>query len=203
MSATKEQERAALAQIREIIAGLGEDSYVGKAFEGCFEIAESNIDNDFMDSMQRNYERMHNEADAQRSRADASALDRDQLTAEIERLKKALEREEEWKPYEPTGNTTQEAYNNLSENECARELSDDEAAQLIAEEFGFDRDKIVILREINVYEINRHGRLRKVGATPRRPLFDVWDWYYICFYVKGRDNLTWEVHNGDLHPCIY
>ena len=49
--ATKEQERKALAQIEKIIKGLGEDSYIGKAFEGCFEIAEDNIDNDFWNSM--------------------------------------------------------------------------------------------------------------------------------------------------------
>ena len=48
---TKEQERKALAQIEKIIKGLGEDSYIGKAFEGCFEIAEDNINNDFWNSM--------------------------------------------------------------------------------------------------------------------------------------------------------
>ena len=48
---TKEQERKALEQIRKIVAGLGEDSYIGTAFEGCFEIAESNIENDFGESM--------------------------------------------------------------------------------------------------------------------------------------------------------
>lgn len=48
---TKEQERKALAQIRKIVESLGEDSYVGDAFEGCFEIAEENIDNDMACSM--------------------------------------------------------------------------------------------------------------------------------------------------------
>lgn len=44
--ATKEQERTALAKIRKIVAELGENSYVGTAFEGCFEDAEFNIDSD-------------------------------------------------------------------------------------------------------------------------------------------------------------
>ena len=48
---TKEQERKALEQIRKIVASLGEDSYVATAFEGCFEIAEQNIDNDWACSM--------------------------------------------------------------------------------------------------------------------------------------------------------
>ena len=46
MIATKDQERKALEQIRKIVADLGEDSYIGTAFEGCFEIAEQNIEND-------------------------------------------------------------------------------------------------------------------------------------------------------------
>lgn len=49
---TKEQERKALAQIRKIVDGLGEGSYIGTAFEGCFELAESNIEYDFGESMQ-------------------------------------------------------------------------------------------------------------------------------------------------------
>ena len=48
---TKEQERKALEQIRKIVAGLGEDSYIAMAFEGCFEIASENIENDFGCSM--------------------------------------------------------------------------------------------------------------------------------------------------------
>lgn len=49
--ATKAQERKALEQIRKIVEGLGEDSYIGHAFEGCFEMAEENIDNDWWCSM--------------------------------------------------------------------------------------------------------------------------------------------------------
>lgn len=53
---SKEQERKALEQIRKIVEGLGEDSYVGKAFEGCFELAEDNINNDFWMSMKERKE---------------------------------------------------------------------------------------------------------------------------------------------------
>lgn len=56
--ATKDQERKALEQIRKIVEGLGEDSYIGKAFEGCFDDAESNIDNDFWNSMAQRYKGM-------------------------------------------------------------------------------------------------------------------------------------------------
>ncbi len=50
---TKDQERKALEQIRKIVEGLGENSYIGMAFEGCFEIAEDNIENDLGRSMKQ------------------------------------------------------------------------------------------------------------------------------------------------------
>lgn len=53
---TKDQERKALEQIRKIVASLGEDSYIGTAFEGCFEIAAENIENDFACSMKQRKE---------------------------------------------------------------------------------------------------------------------------------------------------
>lgn len=56
MAATKEQERKALEKIKKIVEELGEDSYIGMAFEGCFEIAEENIENDFGCSMKQRAE---------------------------------------------------------------------------------------------------------------------------------------------------
>jgi len=49
--ATKEQERQALQKIRKIIDDLGDESYIGIAMQGCFEIAEENIENDWACSM--------------------------------------------------------------------------------------------------------------------------------------------------------
>lgn len=53
---TKDQEREALAKIREIVEALGQDSYIGTALEGCLEIAEENIENDFACSMKQRVE---------------------------------------------------------------------------------------------------------------------------------------------------
>ncbi len=50
---SKDQERKALEQIRKIVNALGEGSYIAMAFEGCFEIAEDNIGNDFGCSMKQ------------------------------------------------------------------------------------------------------------------------------------------------------
>lgn len=45
--ATKAEELRALEQIKDIVSQLGPDSYVAMAFEGCFEVAEDNIGNDW------------------------------------------------------------------------------------------------------------------------------------------------------------
>ena len=53
---SKQEERKALEQIKKIVASLGENSYIATAFEGCFEIAEENIENDFGCSMKQRKE---------------------------------------------------------------------------------------------------------------------------------------------------
>ena len=54
--ATKAEERKALIEIEKIVLGLGVGSYVATAFEGCWEIAKSNIENDFACSMRQRVE---------------------------------------------------------------------------------------------------------------------------------------------------
>lgn len=82
---TKEQERKALAQIKKIIDGLGENSYVGTAFEGCFEVAEENIENDFACSMKQRVE----SAEKARSKAHDKA---EELKAELKKAQEEIER---------------------------------------------------------------------------------------------------------------
>lgn len=53
---TKDQEREALEKIKAILDTLGPDSYVGTALEGCLEIAEENIENDWACSMKQRVE---------------------------------------------------------------------------------------------------------------------------------------------------
>lgn len=53
---SKKEELKALSDIKKIVEALGADSYVGVAFEGCFEIAEQNIECDFMCSMKQRYD---------------------------------------------------------------------------------------------------------------------------------------------------
>ena len=121
--------------------------------------------------------------------------------AEIERLKKELEREQGWKPYEDTRNITQEQYTELAESVpggAARYMTDAEAVDWVCSEFGFDRSKVTILHEVSEYEINRHHQLRRTGKKiDRRPVYCATDYHYIRFNV-GRN--WWECWNGQLRP---
>ena len=81
--ATKEQERNALKKIRKIVDELGEDSYIGFAFEGCFELAEQNIENDFALSPKARIE----SADERESKLTKKV---ERLTAEVKSLKSEM-----------------------------------------------------------------------------------------------------------------
>ena len=81
---TKEQERKALAQIRKIVEGLGEDSYVGTAFEGCVEVAEQNIENDWACSYKQQIESLE-------GRIESQAKDIEHLREQKDYYKKVVE----------------------------------------------------------------------------------------------------------------
>ena len=95
---TKEQERKALEQIKKIVAGLGENSYVGTALEGCLEIASDNIENDWGCSMkeraetaERKLEKLENQNQefrlaAQKRREKANELEKSLKQAEEKQL---------------------------------------------------------------------------------------------------------------------
>ncbi|MCC8014061.1 MAG: hypothetical protein LIO87_02615 [Eubacterium sp.] len=53
---TKADELKALEKIKKIVETLGNDSYIATAFEGCFEVAEENIRNDFGCSLKQRAE---------------------------------------------------------------------------------------------------------------------------------------------------
>lgn len=91
--ATKQDERKALADIIEIVEGLGEGSYIGTAFEGCFDIARENIENDFACSMRQRVEyeqEQVKEAKETIKYRDAELADRE---TEVRSLNKTLEQQ--------------------------------------------------------------------------------------------------------------
>ena len=106
MGKTKAEEREALAKIREILEGFGpEDTYIGKAFEGCVEQADENLSSDFMMSYKGRYDNVSEQLHAanvriieltktlnQKDDAIARLEDaKDQLSKEINRLIRTLD----------------------------------------------------------------------------------------------------------------
>ena len=188
---TKEQERKALEQNRKIVSELGEDSYIGAAFEGCFEIAESNIENDWACSMKQRAEAAEQKADAAEQKAEALGKKQAELMAKVEKLEASLDRELEWKPWTPDDAFSQQRYDELKRS--GHEMTDAEAKRWVCDEFGFDYDRIRINRKMNTFEVNRHHQLRKSGEIDRDPYYDATDWYYVFFTVCGMD---YEAHDG-------
>ena len=110
---TKAQERKALEQIRKIVDGLGEDSYIGTAFEGCFEIAEENIEFDFAISMKDKVQSAENRLNGQIKR-------NEELEKEVKELKERAEDDRE--PAEEWMQKYQNMVNdkNIWRNDCTK-----------------------------------------------------------------------------------
>lgn len=68
------------------------------------------------------------------------------MASEIETLKKQLEREQEWRPYEDKDNVQQGDYEKLLTAGDTKVMTDDEAKDLLYNWFGFAKEKVQILR---------------------------------------------------------
>lgn len=113
------------------------------------------------------------------------------------KIKKDLEREQEWKPYNDAENVSQCDYDKLAKAAGTKELTDDEAKSLLYEWYGFAKEKITIHRTTPIYEVNRHGRLRKIGETNRSPIYNATDWNYIRFDCGC---MSYELQDDNLRP---
>ena len=111
----------------------------------------------------------------------------------IYHLEQKVDRLLEWKPYTDEKAVSQEDYDHLRMS--GHEMTDDEAAEWIADEWGFAERKIVIIRTMPQLEVSRWLTLRKVGEIARDPYYDATDWYYVRFQVCG---MTYEAYNGSL-----
>ena len=86
--ASKAEERKALEQIKKIVEGLGgSNSYIGMALEGCFEIAESNIENDFGCSIQEQVRSIEKSRNDWMARCKYMELEHKKVVQELEAAK--------------------------------------------------------------------------------------------------------------------
>ncbi|CDV96335.1 Hypothetical protein DPCES_5337 [Desulfitobacterium hafniense] len=85
--ATKEQERKILEKIRQMVADLGENSYLASAFDGAFELAEQNIEDDAAYSTQYYIDQYHSLSGENKELAKRNK----ELTTSLEAVQKAHE----------------------------------------------------------------------------------------------------------------
>ena len=90
--ATKQQERDTLAAIRKMVEELGPQSYLATAFDGCFEDAESNIENDFGDSMKARWQSAVEEVERLNAKLKQAERGIEELIQKDDERKAALEK---------------------------------------------------------------------------------------------------------------
>ena len=114
----------------------------------------------------------------------------------IDRLRAALEKEEEWKPVSDCGTQlSEEKYQDLLKSGICEFLTEEAAIDLVYNECGFDRSKVRLVECVNTYEVNRHQKLRKAASFARKPLYASSDWNYVRFNCQG---WQYELINGQL-----
>ena len=115
---------------------------------------------------------------------------------EIEKLKAQLDAELEWTPCKDAGTQmTQRDYVKLKEDRFTKTMTDEEAANFIAEELGFNAERVRIIRKAETYEVNKPRRMRVAETYEREPCYGSTDWNYVRFDVCG---MTYEYVNGQL-----
>jgi hypothetical protein len=87
---TKQEERAALAKIRKIVDGLGENSYVASAMTGVWELAEQNIDDDAAYEFPERVRILEAEAKEVKAQLKTAEAKRDQMQQDLERSQQFL-----------------------------------------------------------------------------------------------------------------
>lgn len=114
----------------------------------------------------------------------------------INDLQAQLDAELEWTPCKDAGTRmTQRDYVKLREDRFTKTMTDEEAADFIAEELGFNAERVRIIRKAETYEVNKHHRMRVAETYEREPLYESTDWNYVRFDVCG---MTYEYVNGQL-----
>lgn len=141
---SKAQELKTLEAIKKLVAGLGEDSYIGMAFEGCFEIAEENIKNDFACSMKQRAEAAEDRAEGAKKRADGAEA---ALESARDREAKLLKEIEDYKRQVATAEAR--AYKTKLELEELREQAEDNSQKQAVD----DKDLEILKLKAKLYDM--------------------------------------------------
>lgn len=112
----------------------------------------------------------------------------------INELTAELDRELEWKPSDGAGtNMEQKRYEELAK--YGKAMTDEEAKAFIADECGFDPEKIRILHEVNTYEVTSTAAFASLAPSTAQPVYEATDWNYVRFDCAC---FMYELVNGEL-----
>lgn len=114
----------------------------------------------------------------------------------INDLQAQLDAELEWTASKSAGTQmTQRDYVKLREDSFTKTMTDEEAANFIAEELGFNAERVKIIHTVETFEVNKHRRMRVAETYDREPLYSSTDWNYVRFNVNG---IEYEYIDGQL-----
>ncbi len=144
--ATKEQERKALEQIRQIIEGLGKVSYIGMAMEGMLEDAAENIENDFGVSMKGRLDDANKIIAIREEQIDKLSKDLALARKELELARKTVadeseRRKEIWNRLKETEKTAMGNLNELAEARAEVKWQEEEIIRLKVKCFDLMEEK--------------------------------------------------------------
>lgn len=197
---TKEQERKVLAKIKASVEGLGENSYIGTAFAGCFKKAEENIEYDAAFSLQDELQTAEEEKVSLNAQLIEANTIIDSLKARNKQLEEQIDKLAEWEHAKGVGTQlSQKDYDDLvGKRSGSRILTDDEAKELIESEFGFNPKYIEIIHEVETYKTSKRlgGRCEIENTYTRYPAYNATDWNYVRFNCT---DWCYEMINGQLY----
>lgn len=130
------------------------------------------------------------ERDNQRERAEAAEKKMAQMTEVISKLRV-------WEPYEVSERVSQKLYDSMAERTIFNGMETiDNTAEFIADEFGFDIEKVMVIGYVTCWERSNDGAFRKTEDCDKRgPLWIDGKLMYALFSVGKR---TFEYYNGEL-----
>lgn len=108
------------------------------------------------------------------------------LKNEMSALREKLDKAQKWNLVVDS-KKTQTEYEEIEKDALSgigRFLTNEEAIQVIADETGFDKDKIIIRHSVSAYEVSNSGETRNTKQIPREPIYVSSDYMYIRFAVK-------------------
>lgn len=119
----------------------------------------------------------------------------EELTDLIEQLQADLDRELDWKPSSKSGTSMPQADYERRLADAKAPMDEQSAKEWLANECGFDPERIAIVATASTYEVNKYHKLRKAATYIRPPVYLSADENYFRFDCGA---FMYEMVDGEL-----